>query len=704
LVGAITLRKIAEDRQQTLEQTEALHAMPGRSSQEGVKQVTYALAVTRATLEATADGILAMDEAGRIVSWNRKFLELWAIPEDVIAPRDPQKIRAWISRWLKQPEGYVRRLAEIEASTEKSGDLLQLTDGRHVERYSEPISVEDTAAGRVWSYRDVTVRTLADLVSRRLAAIVDNSDDAIIGKDLNSIITSWNRGAQRIFGYSAEEMIGTSVKRLIPVDRQQEEDEILARLRRGERFDHFETIRVAKDGRQLHVSLTISPIKDASGIVIGASKIARDITDRKQADAALREAQRVAEAANTEKARLLHSERLARAEAERANRMKDEFLATLSHELRTPLNAVLGWATILRGRENPDQEMIQGLDAIDRNARIQAQIIDDLLDMSRIISGKVRLDVQPLDLPTIVLEAVETMRASASAKGVRLQSVIDPLNATILGDPNRLQQVFWNLLSNAIKFTPKGGRVQVLLQRVNSHVDVSVVDTGEGISPDFLPYIFNRFQQADASTTRRYGGLGLGLAIVKSLVELHGGTVQAKSGGIGQGATFIISLPLTVFHPPPNEEESAHPRSRAGDLSVAPSISLDGVRVLAIDDDADARSLLKVMLEAAGATAHLAASAQEGLEQLLQQPVDVVICDIGMPEMDGYSFIRDVRRLRDREKSEVAAVALTAYARLQDRMEAVRAGFQNHLPKPVEPSELLAVIRSLTSPRSKTRT
>ena len=693
--------KIGDERDRALEQIQATDAMPGRSSKKSPKRVTYALAVTRAILEATADGILAVDETGRIISWNNKFLELWAIPEDLIVLRDVQKVRAYIARQLKRPEDHLRQVSEIEASTEKSADLLELVDGRQIERYSEPISIEGIAAGRVWSYRDLTVHNQADFVSRRLAAIVDNSDDAIIGKDLNSIITSWNQGAQRIFGYSAEEMIGTSVKRLIPEDRQEEEDVILARLRRGERFDHFETIRVTKDGRQLDVSLTISPIKDASGNVVGASKIARDITDRKLADAALRQARKTAEEAGAEKARLLENERLARVEAERASRLKDEFLATLSHELRTPLNAVLGWSTILRGRQHPDQQVAQGLEAIDRNARIQAQIIEDLLDMSRIISGKVRLDVQALDLPAVVLEAVETMRTSASAKGVRLQTVVDPLNASILGDPNRLQQVFWNLLSNAIKFTPKGGRVQVLLQRVNSHVDVSVVDTGEGISPDFLPYIFNRFQQADASTTRRYGGLGLGLAIVKNLVELHGGTVRAKSAGIGKGASFIVSLPLTVFHPPPDEGEREHPKAMAGELPNLPTVSLGGVRVLVVDDDLDARNLLKVMLDGAGATAYLAASAREGLEQLLRQPVDVVICDIGMPEIDGYTFIREVRRLTDREKSEVAAVALTAYARLQDRMEAMRAGFQNHLPKPVEPSELLAVVHSLASPRSK---
>jgi PAS domain S-box-containing protein len=699
--GSGDMTNIAEEGRRMLDQTQARHAMPVTRSKEAINEVDYSLAVTRATLEATADGIFAIDETGRVISWNSKFLELWAIPEDLITLRDAEKVRACIARQLKGTEEYLRRISEIEGSLEKSADLLELADGRQMERYSEPISIGGAPGGRVWSFRDVTARNEADLVSRRLAAIVDNSDDAIIGKDLNSIITSWNLGAQKIFGYSAKEMIGTSIKRLIPADNQQEEDVILDRLRRGERFDHFETTRVTKDGRQLHVSLTISPIKDASGNVIGASKIARDITDRKAVEVALREAQKAAEAANAEKARLLDSERLARAEAERASRMKDEFLATLSHELRTPLNAVLGWSTILRGRENKDQEITQGLDAIDRNARVQAQIIDDLLDMSRIISGKVRLDVQPLDLPAIVLEAIDTIRTGASAKGVRLQTVIDPLNATVLGDPSRLQQVFWNLLNNAIKFTPKGGRVQVLLQRINSHVDVSVIDTGEGISPDFLPHVFNRFQQADPSTTRRHGGLGLGLAIVRSLVELHGGEVRAKSGGIGKGATFIVTLPLTVFHPPLDEGEREHPKSRARELPVTPDISLQGIRVLAIDDDADARSLLKVMLEEAGATVYLAGSSREGLEHLLRQPVDVVVCDIGMPGVDGYSFIRDVRKLRDREKSEVAAVALTAYARLQDRMEALRAGFQNHLPKPVEPSELLAVVRSLASPRSK---
>jgi PAS domain S-box-containing protein len=674
--------------------------MPNSDSKKNVESLPYALALIRATLEATADGILAIEE-GRITNWNTKFVAMWGMPPELVALRDVQKVRVFIAPQLKNSERYLARIAEIEASKEKSFDLLELADERLIERYSDVISVEERVVGRLWSFRDVTQSHESDLIPRRLAAIVDSSDDAIIGKDLNSIITSWNQGAERIFGYSAEEMIGTSIMRLIPPERQGEEEEILSYLKRGERFEHFETVRTTKEGRHLHVSLTISPIKDANGRVVGASKIARDITDRKLSEEALREAQKAAEAANADRERLLESERAARSEAERASYMKDEFLATLSHELRTPLNAVLGWATALRAGHFPTEELEQGLETIERNARVQAQIIEDLLDMSRIISGKVRLDVQRVDLPAVVAAAIDTVRASASAKGVRLQTIIDPLNAPVTGDPNRLQQVFWNLLSNAIKFTPKGGRVQALLERVDSHVEVSIIDTGEGISPEFLPYVFDRFKQADASTTRRHGGLGLGLAIVKQLVELHGGSVRVKSSGTGKGASFIVSLPMTVLHPLQEPWERGHPQSKPRDLPSVPAISLNNVSVLVIDDELDARNLLKLLLESAGAVVYLAPSAEQGMEHLLTKSVDVLICDIGMPDVDGYSLMRRIRALGDGQKSEVAAVALTAYARLEDRTEAMSAGFQNHLPKPVEPAELLAVVHSLANPRSK---
>jgi PAS domain S-box-containing protein len=675
--------------------------MSKSDSKKKADELEATVTALRAALEGAADGIVSTDQQGRVSCWNTKFLEIWGLPEELVSLRDIQKIRGLIAQQLKDSGRYLARIAEIEASKEKSFDLLELIDGRSVERYSEVMWAGETAAGRVWSFRIAVERPYSDLVARRLAAIVNNSDDAIIGKDLNSIITSWNRGAERIFGYSAEEMIGKSIMRLIPSDRRGEEEEILSRIKRGERYDHFDTIRVTKDGRQLHISLAISPIKDANGYVVGASKIARDITERKQAEKALEEARKTAEAINAERQRLLDSERAARSEAERVNRMKDEFLATLSHELRTPLNAVVGWATTLRAGNPRSRDLAQGLEAIERNARVQAQIIDDLLDMSRIISGKVRLDVQRLDLPTILTEAIETVRNTASAKGVRLQTVIDPLNARVSGDPNRLQQVFWNLLNNAIKFTPKGGRVQVLLERVDSHVEISIIDTGEGIPPEFLPYIFNRFEQADASKTRHHGGLGLGLAIVKHLVELHGGGVRAKSGGVGKGATFIVNLPLAAVHSLPAELEHEHPQSRQRDLPLLPEISLKDVNVLVIDDEPDACNLLKLLLKSAGASVYLARSADEGIEQLKTKSVDVLICDIGMPDVDGYTLIRRVRALDDPQKSEVAAVALTAYARLEDRTEAVRAGFQNHLPKPVEPAELLAVVHSLATPRSR---
>jgi PAS domain S-box-containing protein len=670
-------------------------------SEKETDELATAVVALRAALEGVADGVVSTDKQGRITSWNRKFLNLWGLPEELASLRDIREIRGLIAQQLKDSGRYLARIAEIEVLEEKSFDLLELIDGRLVERYSEVISAGGKHAGRVWSFRIVAERQHSDLVARRLAAIVDNSEDAIIGKDLNSIIASWNKAAERIFGYSAEEMIGTSIMRLIPAERRAEEDEILSRIKRGQRYHHFDTIRIAKDGRQLHVSLTISPIKDANGYVVGASKIARDITERKQAEKALEEARKTTDAANAERQRLLESERAARSEAERANRLKDEFLAILSHELRTPLNAVLGWATTLRAAGLRNRDFAQGLEAIERNARTEAQIIDDLLDVSRIISGKVRLDLQSLNLPTIITEAIETVRSTASAKGVDIQTVIDPLNAAFSGDPNRLEQVFWNLVNNAIKFTPKGGRIQVRLERLDSNVEISFIDTGEGISPEFLPYIFNRFEQADASTTRRHGGLGLGLAIVKHLVELHSGTVRAKSGGAGKGATFIVSLPMTAVHPQPLESGREHPESKSQDPPFPSEISLKGVNLLVIDDEPDACNLLKLLLKSAGASVYLAQSADEGIDQLITKPVDVLICDIGMPGVDGYTLIRRVRTVDDPRKSEVPAVALTAYARLQDRTEAIRAGFQNHLPKPVEPAELLAVIHSLVTPRSR---
>jgi PAS domain S-box-containing protein len=662
--------------------------------EQRTRELEQALVIMRATLESTTDAILVIDEKDKITEFNENYIDMWKIPREVLEGGMAREVRGPASQNFAEPQRFLARIGEITVTDQESFDLLELKDGRILERHSKVLTVEGQRAGRVWSFRDVTDRHSAEISSRRLAAIVASSDDGIIGKDLNGIITSWNAGAERIFGYTTAEMIGTSIMRLIPPDRQEEEAEILSRIRRGERLDHFETIRVAKDGRRLNVSITVSPIKDSTGQVVGASKVLRDITDRKKAEEALEKAREIAEAANRDRLQLLDSEREARSQAERASRMKDEFLATLSHELRTPLNAILGWANILRLGKVQGEELKEGLDTIERNACVQSQLIEDLLDMSRIISGKVRLDVQRVDLPAVLKESIETLRATAEAKGVRLQAVVDPLAGPISGDPNRLRQAFWNLLSNAIKFTPKDGKVQVLLERVNSQVKASFIDTGEGIAAEFLPYVFDRFHQADASTTRRHGGLGLGLAIVKQLVELHGGNVHAKSGGIGQGATFTVHLPLIALYSEPNEERR-HSLAALRENQNLLEVSLANVHVLVVDDEIDGRELVKRQLEMAGATVSMAGSVSEAMERILAGRPDVLVCDIGMRGEDGYSLIRRLRVLEKSQESALPAVALTAYARSEDRTKAIRSGFQNHLAKPVEPSKLLAVVSSL---------
>ena len=405
----------------------------------------------------------------------------------------------------------------------------------------------------------------------------------------------------------------------------------------------------------------------------------QDITERKNAE--------------QERNQLLESERAARQEAERAGRMKDEFLATLSHELRTPLNAIFGWTQLLkRGKDDPEI-LAEGIDVIDRNVRMQTQLIEDLLDMSRIISGKVRLDVQQVELPEVINAALQGVQPAADAKGIRLQRVIDPAAGPVSGDPGRLQQVLWNLLTNAIKFTPRHGRIHVLLQRVNSHVQLSVSDTGEGISPEFLPHLFERFSQADASMRRKHGGLGIGLSLVKSLVELHGGTVAASSPGPGLGATFSIDLPLRLTRD--LAEEAVHPRTKSHPAEETRELpKLHGVKVLVVDDEPDARELVRRMLIERQAVPRLAASAKEAQEILLTFKPDVILSDIGMPYQDGYEFMREVRG----RGNCTPAIALTAFARSEDRIRSIEAGYQTHLPKPVEADELLAVIASLARP------
>lgn len=408
-----------------------------------------------------------------------------------------------------------------------------------------------------------------------------------------------------------------------------------------------------------------------------------DITDRK--------------AAEVQRAALLDAERAARAEAERAGQMKDEFLATLSHELRTPLNAILGWAQILRMPSVPEQDVSEGIAIIERNARAQSQIIEDLLDMSRIISGKVRLEVQRLDLAAVIRAAVDTVQPAAFAKEIHISTLLESIHSPVNGDPSRLQQVFWNLLSNAVKFTPRGGQVQIVLEQMGLQLEASVSDNGEGIDPVFLPHIFDRFRQANATASRTHGGLGLGLAIVRQLVELHGGTIRVHSRGKNEGSTFVVSLPITAA---PSDASSRipvkrHPAKITRQSLPHRTVRMAGVRVVVVDDEPDARLLLKRLLEDCDVEVLAAESAEIALELVRSNQPHVLISDIGMPGEDGYSLIRRVRALADEAGGKTPAVALTAYARAEDRVSAIVAGFQHHLAKPVEPAELIAIVASL---------
>ena len=542
---------------------------------------------------------------------------------------------------------------------------------------------------------EITNLQSPELAPYWLTALIESADDAIISKTLEGVITSWNKGAERIFGYTADEVIGKPVTILIPEGHLDEEPTILAQLRAGKRIEHYETVRVRKDGTLIDISLTVSPIRGPHGKIVGASKIARDITEQRQARQALDEAYETTKSARAEAEKAAaDNERLYR-QAEESSRLKEEFLATISHELRTPLSAILGWARMLRLGQLTKENETKALDTIERNARAQAQLIDDLLDVSRIVTGKLRMDVQPMDPNSFIDAAVEAVRPAAEARGVRLQKVIDTGPVSIPGDPVRLQQVVWNLLSNAIKFTPRGGRVQIRSERVNSHLEIVVSDTGQGIAPDFLPHVFDRFRQADQKTSRQHGGMGLGLSIVRHLVELHGGSVSAISEGEGRGATFTVMLPIAPVYQVDSSGSRVHPGARDLLPADAGADRLDGLRVLVVDDEADTRELLKQGLEYCGATVKVVGSAAEAVDALVSFVPDILISDIGMPGVDGYDLIRQIRGLPANKGRRIPAIALTAYTRVEDRLHALRAGYDMHVPKPVELAELVAVAASL---------
>ncbi|HEX4946826.1 MAG TPA: PAS domain S-box protein [Blastocatellia bacterium] len=886
----------------------------------------------RVTLRSIGDAVIATDVNGQVSFMNLIAEKLTGWTQTEAQGRSLRDVYHIVNEntrdEVENPVTTVTREGIIVGLANHT--VLLAKDGREIPIDDSAAPIRDDHGhiiGAVLVFRDVTERKQTESALARLAAIIESSDDAIVSKDLNGIITSWNKGAETLFGYTAEEVIGKPITILIPPERADEEQQVLRSIRRGEKLDHYETVRQRKDGSPVEISLTISPLRDSTGKIIGASKIARDITPRKRAEEArqkleyifnhagwavavvnpvtnrleminpafaamhgytveellgkpfadtfapaaraelpqhiaatnelgdyeyeaihlrkdgtefpvhthvttfrdpagrvlyraatfldLTESKRAEQALRESEERfskafkaspmvltisslttgklievnetfvqatgytraealgkttielglwknppdreaememvrrigqvnnleyvfctktgeeiigLLSAERIEiggqpfaltviqditerkRAEAarevqlrreqelrhiaEQANRLKDEFLATISHELRTPLNHMLGWVVMLRSGRLTPEKAAAALETIERNVRAQNRLVEDLLDVSRIVSGKMQLQVQSI-LPAQVLEAaVASARPTAEAKGVRLQVELDARSGHISGDPDRLQQVVWNLLSNAIKFTPPDGQVRVQLTDTNTHVVITVSDTGEGIAPEFLPFIFDHFSQADGSTKRKHGGLGLGLAIVRHLVELHGGEVSVASPGAGQGTTFTVKLPLM---PAPQAEvtpQSAIAYQENGFRTDAP-VQLDGVRVLVVDDEADSRQLIAAMLTESRADVQLAGSMNEALAILQSWQPDVLISDIAMPNGDGYDLIRTVRQKDGRREQWFPAIALTAYTRSEDRLRVIKAGYQMHVAKPVEPRELLMVVASL---------
>lgn len=631
-----------------------------------------------AIIDSSDDAIISKDLEGVITSWNRSAERIFGYTKEealgcsitMLLPPGRECEELDILDRVRRGQ----RIEHFETSRRrKDGHLIDVSV-----TISPILGPDGTVMGASHVARDITEQKRDSRAGLLLAAIVSSSDDAIVSKSLSGIITSWNNSAERMFGYTAEEAVGRSVLMLVPQDRQDEEPRILERLRRGERVDHFETIRVRKNGEHFPVSLTISPVRDTHGTIVGASKIARDITELK----------RVA----SEREQLLESERIARSQAEHANRMKDEFIATVSHELRTPLNAIVGWAQILKDPGSRAEDIAHGVDVIERNVRMQAQLIDDLLDLGRIASGKMALDVEWIEISAVTQDATAAVRHAAELKRIGIKTILNDIRGGMMGDKRRLQQVIWNLLSNAIKFTPNGGKVVVTVARINSHVEIAVADNGRGIAPDFLPHVFDRFRQADASTTRQYGGLGIGLSLVKQLVELHGGTVRAESPGLGQGATFTLKLPIVVAHV---ESPSSEPSPVPEVVDAGAAEELAGIKVLAVDDDVDSLEVIKRILSSRHAEIKTAGSVEEALKILSEFHPQVILSDIGMPGHDGYELVRRLRQLPS--GAFVPAAALTALARSEDRMRALQAGFQTHVSKPVAPAELVAVVRSLAA-------
>jgi PAS domain S-box-containing protein len=641
-------------------------------------------------LDASVDGIFAFDRECRFSIWNEmmerisRHTSAGVIGQAAFELFPSLKEAGEDSNFLAALVGVksVCRRSSFRASAESSSEAY----------YSPLVDEHGAIVGGLGVVRDLTGRKSVEDISgdayHRLTFHLENSPLAVVEWDRDFRVSRWSESAERLFGWNAEEVLGKHVNewQFVFAEDVQAVEAVALRQRKGVEVQGvLHNRNYTKQRSILYCEWYNSVLHDETGRLVSVLSLVLDVTARKLGE--------------EERAALLLRERDARRHAEEADRLKDEFLATLSHELRTPLTSILGWASMIRNGEVEGSNAARAIETIERNARSQARLIDDLLDVSRIITGNLRLELHPLNLAPIVEAAVEALRPTADAKGIHLQPQFAAASCLVAGDGNRLRQVIWNLLSNAIKFTPGGGSVTIDLNCVESVVRLIVCDTGEGISAEFLPYVFDRFRQAEGSISRKQGGLGLGLAVVRHLMELHGGNVSAKSDGPGKGSTFTVDLPQAQERRDParaeeRKREIERRRSLRGEV-----VSLDGVRVLLVEDDDDSRRLLGTMLKRHGAEVMSAASAADALNVFSQILPDLLLSDIGMPDEDGYELIRKIRALPAERGGLVPAIAVTGYATRKDRERSLSAGYQQHMAKPVEQAELVAAIASLVSRR-----
>ncbi|HEY3581455.1 MAG TPA: PAS domain S-box protein [Pyrinomonadaceae bacterium] len=635
-------------------------------------------------LDASVDGIFAFDRDCRVIAWNRAMERISGLRSEAVMGQQVDQIFPFL-----RAEGAESCLSAALAggdSVYEKHPYGPSGTGVFESRYSPLTDDENNVIGGVAVITDITARRHAEeeahTAYRQLSFHVESSPLAVIEWDSDFRVSRWSASAERLFGWKADEVIGKHVNEwqfvfaddvdavALVTNRQREGVEVQGVLRKR---------NYTRDGSVLFCEWYNSVLHDDRGDLVSVLSLVLDVTARK--------------ATEDDRAALLIRERDARKHAEEADRLKDEFLATLSHELRTPLTSILGWASMIRSGEVEGANASRAIETIERNARSQARLIDDLLDVSRIITGNLRLDLHPLNLAPIVEAAIDALRPTADVKGIQIRTDTSG-TCLVKGDPNRLRQVIWNLLSNSIKFTQRGGVVSIRLGCVGATVRLTVADTGEGISAEFLPYVFDRFRQAEGSISRKQGGLGLGLAVVRHLVELHGGSISAESSGLGEGSVFTVELPLAEERRDPalaeeRRREVERRRSRKG------SIRLDGVHVLLVEDDDDSRKLLGAMLKRYGVRVTATKSVAEALSVFPTDVPDVLISDIGMPDEDGYELIRKLRALPPEKGGQVRAIALTGYASRKDRERALATGYDQHIAKPIEQADMIAAIAAL---------